>query len=225
MKKLDDAEIYLLNFEQADTPASAATTHIGIFLAWALLKGLGASAHINFDYSRLATREITGSTFLNRYCGSTLVDTKDLNAVGAAFANWYYDRYFNDYLDAFGLSPTEPVDVLAKVSDDWISFERVAEVLDARLQEWLRAQGKSESSLPKRPHFASPADESTVVTFAKGSRVGHGRFGPGQVLSSSVEAGRERVLIKFDSGEEKWLAVGIAPLTLLGDASQETPSK
>ncbi len=218
MKKLDDAEIYLLNFEQADTPATAAATLIGIFLAWALLKGLGASAHTNFDYSRLSTREITGSVFLNRYCGSKLVDQHDLNAVGAAFANWYYDRYFNDYLEVFGLSPTEPLDVLARVSDDWTSYERVAKILDARLQEWLKAQGKDESSLLRQPHFTSSADESTVATFATGSRDDQGRFGPGRVLSSAMEAGRERVLLKFDSGEEKWLAVGIAPLTPLGDA-------
>jgi len=218
MKKLDDAEIYLLNFEQADTPPSAATTHIGIFLAWALLKGLGASSHINFDYRRLKAREITGSAFLNRYCGSTLVDKKDLNETGAAFANWYYDRYFHDYLHAFGLSPNAPLDVLAKVSDNWQSYERVATVLDARLLEWMKATGLSASALPAVPDSTTPSNESTAPTFARGSRVGHGRFGPGQVLTSTVEAGRERVLIKFDSGEEKWLAVGIAPLTPLGDA-------
>ncbi|SDE10267.1 hypothetical protein [Aquimonas voraii] len=218
MKKLDDAEIYLLNFEQAGTPPSAATTHIGMFLAWALLKGLGASSHINFDYHRLKAREITGSEFLNRYCGSTLVDKKDLNETGAAFANWYYDRYFHDYLDTFGLSPNASLDVLAKVSDNWQNYERVATVLDTRLLEWMEATGLSASSLSDAPDSTTAKNDSTAPTFASGARVGHGRFGPGEVLTSTVEAGRERVLIKFDSGAEKWLAVGIAPLTLLHDS-------
>lgn len=217
MKKLDDAEIYLLNFELVSTPASAATTHMGIFLAWALLKGLGASSHVHLDYYRLRAREITGSAFLNRYCGSTLVDVKDFNPPGALFANWYYDRYLRDYLEVFGLSPDAPVDVLASVNDDWSSYDRVAAVLDARLLEWMRAQGLSASILSQPLDATPPEDDSPPATYAAGSRVGHGRFGPGRVLGSAVEAGRERVLVQFDSGEEKWMAVGIAPLTPLDD--------
>lgn len=219
MKKLDDAEIYLLNFERPDTPNSASTTHIGIFLAWALFKGLGAPSHINFDYGRLLAREITGSTFLNRYCGATLVDQKDLNATGCAFANWYYDRYLHDYLDVFGLAHDEPRDVLATVRDDWSTYDKVAAVLDTRLLEWAKANGLSESSLPGPPRLADTPEQNTrASTFPTGARVSHARFGRGQVLTAAAEAGRERVLVKFDSGEEKWMAVGIAPLSLLSDA-------
>lgn len=216
MKKLDDAEIYLLNFEHPDTPSSASTTHIGIFLAWALLRGLGSLSHVNFDFDRLRRREITGATFLDRYCGSKLVDQQDLNATGSAFAAWYYGRYLQDYLQVFGISADAPLDVLSEVKDDWASFDKVALVLDGRLREWLASVGLDESSIVAPLAAPEPPGQTAVLTFAAGDRVRHDRFGDGTVLTCVVERGMERALVAFESGEEKWLAVGVAKLERTG---------
>jgi hypothetical protein len=216
MRKLDDAEIYLLDFEDPDTPQTAGSTHIGIFLAWALLRGLGSPQHIQFDFGRLRKREITGATFLDRYCASKLIDSSDLNPMGAAFAGWYYERYLSDYLQVFGLDPDGALDQLAQVSDDWASYDRVAVVLEERLREWLAANAIAPAAIvpPTLPEEPTGADGQR--SFAAGERVRHSRFGPGTVLACTIEAGAERALVAFDSGEEKWLALAFARLERIG---------
>ena len=75
--KYDDAEYLFLNFE-TERDNDDAGTHIGMYLAWAILRGLGgehfsapeAASHIQ----RLKAREITGAEVLWDRCDGKLTD-------------------------------------------------------------------------------------------------------------------------------------------------------
>lgn len=213
--KIDDAETWFLAFEQPDTPQEAGSTHIGIFFAWALLKGLGAARHHNFDFGRLQRREFTGPAFLRRYCDGKLLDAEDLAPVGAAFAASYYPGYMLDYLRVFGIDANSAPDVLARVPDTWASFDRVSAMLDERLAGWLRTAGASFAPpVPPAP-WAGPPPAGPAATFAAGAKVRHVKFGTGVVLHAEVDRGQERVLVAFEAVGEKWLDARFAKLERL----------
>jgi hypothetical protein len=136
--KIDDAEMYFLNFE-AELPSEAGGTHIGLFLGWAMLRGL-ASPALAGHLPALVSRTQTGRDLLFRHCDGKLWET-DLTERGNSFAASYYSAgYLQDYLRMFGLQD-EPFDELAKVPDDLRSQEAVCARLDRRYSEWRMTQG------------------------------------------------------------------------------------
>src|SRR5713101_5972437 len=86
-----------------DLPQENSGTHIGMFLAWAIMNHMEGDEHQEDCPSSLAAvreRQMTGRQFLFRECDGKLGDV-DLNEEGTAFAKDYYgdpDRlYLKDY--------------------------------------------------------------------------------------------------------------------------------
>ncbi|MGM9481479.1 tetratricopeptide repeat protein [Roseateles sp. NT4] len=140
--KYDDSEYFFLNFE-TDLDKAAAHTHIGMYLAWAVLSGLGrddeGGSRRASETARLRAREITGGQFLSRLCDGKLTDA-DFNAEGNAFASHYYGRrFYDDYAQAFDKqipSTGHDADDICSVPDTWANFDLLRPVLDRRLAQW-----------------------------------------------------------------------------------------
>lgn len=133
--KYDDASFYPT---ESGWPESARFTHIGMFLAWALLRGLGSDEEDGEgvpeeEVDELRARLVTPGR-LTDACDDKFTSSA-LNEEGNAFAASYYasGRYFEDYSAVLCDGPS-----LLSVPDAWESFDRIAPVLDARLERWRR---------------------------------------------------------------------------------------
>lgn len=140
--KFDDASWHYEGDYPDDMPDSAAATHIGMFLAWALLHGMAGEELADDSAEALAAlqrRELSGAQFLITELDEKLID-EDLNAEGAAFALAYYvgddhdSRYIDDYFAAFSVDEAS----LYRVPDTWEHYERLAPAIDARYARWIR---------------------------------------------------------------------------------------
>ncbi len=163
--KYDDAEFCFLNFE-TELDNNAANTHIGMYLAWAVLRGLGGDARGDERWARecerLRRREITGGQLLSDLCDCKLTDW-DLNAEGNAFTAAYYESTFaKDYERALGHAMPKsghPTDDFCSVPDTWENFDRLAPLLDRRLAAWRAQRGPAaaagDSGLALQPLAAS----------------------------------------------------------------------
>ncbi|WP_137873782.1 hypothetical protein [Rhodococcus sp. Q] len=131
-----------------DAGPAAAATHIGVFLAWAVLGG-----HVSQELAEDAAHELaalrerttTPAAFVLAVCDGKLVD-EDLDEVAAAFATAYYaggdqsteddgGLYFEDYIDAVSPGDGEPEDVY-RVPDTWETYDLVGPLVDARFTQW-----------------------------------------------------------------------------------------
>src|SRR5687768_958748 len=91
-----------------DLPDEAGGTHIGMFLAWAILRGLEGKNLHEFPDELLAVRgrQMTGRDFLMRVCDGKFWQD-DLDREGQAFAQTYYQNekkpnYYQDYEAVLG---------------------------------------------------------------------------------------------------------------------------
>ncbi len=121
-------------------PAENAGTHIGMFLAWAIMAGLESGMHQRDSGAGLEAvrgRRMTGRRFLAEFCDEKLT-SEMLNEIGSRFAEAYYESdpplYFLDYDRVLGSAlPT-----LYHVEDSWENFDRLAPVIQARFDAWRR---------------------------------------------------------------------------------------
>lgn len=142
--KYDDATWHSGGEFPQDLKPEAGGTHVGLFLAWALLSGLAGALHLEEmteELEELRRREITPGAFFLRHCDGKLTDD-DLSDEGNAFAQSYYGtsdapiNYFADYGEAL----ERDLPSLYHVPDTWDSFERLKPILDQRLSEWRATQ-------------------------------------------------------------------------------------
>lgn len=126
----------------AGLPPEAAATHSGIFLAWALLAGLGGEYHLvdsAEEFERLLARKRTPGQYFLAVCDGKLT-AEDFSAEGNAFTRAYYQQdgasFIADYQEylANGL-PSE-----YHVADSWANFDKLQPVLDRRLANWRRGR-------------------------------------------------------------------------------------
>jgi len=117
-------------------PQEAGGTHIGLFVAWVIHRGLESEELREQSADALALvreRRMTGREFLFQE-----LDEKfwpgELNDEGNAFVDDYYraNTYYSDYAEALA----EEVETLYHVEDSWANFDRLAPVLDRRLGDW-----------------------------------------------------------------------------------------
>ncbi|MBD8078782.1 hypothetical protein [Cellulosimicrobium arenosum] len=130
----------------ADVGPGGAATHIGVFLAWAVLEG-----HASADLLRDATDEVVGlraraatGARLVLARGGALTDA-DLDDDAAAFAAAYYTGdeddpdgaglYLEDYVDAASPDAGDPEDVY-RVPDTWETYDLVGPLISARFSQW-----------------------------------------------------------------------------------------
>jgi len=127
-----------------DLPPEAAGTHIGMFLAWAILRRRISARH---EPGVLAVRRrtATGRDYLFAACEGALRE-EDLDEEGAAFARVYYqdghgnirrDGYLADYERVLGGELKD----LYRVADTWPNFDLLAKVMDLRFDQWQKRHG------------------------------------------------------------------------------------
>lgn len=133
--KYDDASWHYGGDFPDGLPPENGATHIGMFLAWAIMRDLVGELHREESQESLAkvkARQMTGAEFLIRECDEKFTD-EDLGDEGNAFARQYYKaQYFDDYCD---------VHVAYEVEDSWDNFDVIRPKLDERFDAW-RAQQK-----------------------------------------------------------------------------------
>jgi hypothetical protein len=127
--------------EAQPLPKGHAATHIGMFLAWAVLNGFGGDYHRERSAEHLAKlcrREITGRQFFEAACNERFSE-KDLSEQGNAFAQYYYadetgkrGLYFADYRKTLAAG----VPSFWHVADTWDNYEKIAVVISRRFEEW-----------------------------------------------------------------------------------------
>jgi hypothetical protein len=134
MPKLDDWSWHngADNFP-TNLPPENGGTHMGMFAAWAIHRGLWTEdPYWAEDLERVRRREITGRDFLLEHASGKL-DSDDLTAKGKAFAEAYYEKDFvEDYDKAVG----DGVSSLYEIEDSWGNYDRVAQAIDKRWATW-----------------------------------------------------------------------------------------
>ena len=141
--KYDDASWHYDGDFPSDLSTIAGSTHIAMFLAWAMLNGLASeyqAAECAEELARLKARNIGPVEWFAAACDGKFTD-EDLNDEGNAFAKTYYgdgtglntkaDGYIEDYGRCF-----QPLPSLYHVPADWGSYDRIAQVLSRRLKAW-----------------------------------------------------------------------------------------
>jgi hypothetical protein len=124
-----------------DLVPEAGATHTGMFLAWAILAGLGGGFH-HSEFPKhaemLRRRSVAPGAFFLEYCDGKLTD-EDLNAEGNAFAAHYYafdqTLFIKDYECIVGQGLTS----LYHAADSWENFDLLKPLLDKRYEEWKAA--------------------------------------------------------------------------------------
>jgi hypothetical protein len=141
--KYDDASWHSGGDFPKDLPEEAAATHTGMFVAWALLSGLGGEIHVEDgpgELEALTSRDVTPGAFFMSMCDGKFTD-EDLNDEGNAFARDYFvfdtGKYLQDYEKTVGSNLAS----LYHVADTWETFDRLKPVLDERFREWKASGG------------------------------------------------------------------------------------
>jgi len=136
--KYDDASWHYGGDFPQDLPNEAGATHIGMFLAWALLTDLGGELHVDDcpgELAELKAREVTPGQYFIAACDEKLTD-EDLSEEGNAFAQSYYDgEYISDYIGVVA----KDMDAVYRAEDTWDNFDLLKPVIDKRFEEWRRA--------------------------------------------------------------------------------------
>ncbi len=138
MTKYDDASWHYGGDFPDDLPDEAGATHIGMFLAWALLAGLAGELHFDDfaeDLETLRRREITPGAYLLRCCDGKFTD-EDLNEDGNAFAAAYFQFETGQYLADYERTLAGKLPTTYHVADTWENFDRLRPILDQRFREW-----------------------------------------------------------------------------------------
>ncbi|HTL49674.1 MAG TPA: hypothetical protein VL219_03365 [Steroidobacteraceae bacterium] len=140
--KYDDASWHAGESFPNDLAPEAAGTHTGMFVAWALLAGLGSELHVleqSDELERLRQRRITPGQFFLLVCSGKFLD-EDLNAEGNAFAQAYFELDRGNYLGDYREYLVKGLASEYHVSDTWTNFEKLRPVLDRRLANWRRGR-------------------------------------------------------------------------------------
>ncbi|AWH55179.1 hypothetical protein C1924_19285 [Stenotrophomonas sp. ESTM1D_MKCIP4_1] len=139
--KYDDASWHSDGDFPADLPPEAGATHIGMYLAWLLLRGMASEELLDDmqdELEALTERTMTPGQFL-LVCDGKLVDDM-ISDEANAFTAEYYDmengQYLDDYEDLLG----EHVPDLYHVADTWENFDRLAPVIAQRFAAWQTTQ-------------------------------------------------------------------------------------
>lgn len=128
----DDAEWHYDSVGELGLDTAAASTHIGMFMAWLALHGLTQSDR---NPTELHSRTITPGEYLRRYCVNQ-IDPSMLTDTGNAFTEAGYRAYLSGYRNVpavarHGERYGEP--------DTWETYDEVAPMIDELYAEWRSA--------------------------------------------------------------------------------------
>lgn len=123
-------------------PEEAAATHAGMFLAWAILRGMVGKEHAEDfadDLDELRARTVTPGAYLMRLDGK--FTDEELNEEGNAFAASYFDLEKGQYLTDYEKVLAKGLPSTYHVADSWDNFDRLQPTIDKRFKEWQSKQG------------------------------------------------------------------------------------
>jgi dihydrofolate reductase len=124
----------------AELPPENGGTHIGMFLAWAIINDLHGDLHreeSQASVERVKKRAMTGREFLFKECDEKFWDN-DLNDEGNAFASWYYESegdHISNYLEDYEAALGRDLPTLYHVEDTWENYDRIASIISQRFME------------------------------------------------------------------------------------------
>jgi hypothetical protein len=130
-----------------DLPADCGGTHIGMYLAWLIRRGLDTPELLRLvgeQRDAVLQQRISGRTLLLEELDGKLFEAL-LTPEGQAFTKAYYET--NQYLQDYDAVLGGELPTLYHVEDTWENFDRLAPVLDRRLAQW-RAGSSPGSSPP-----------------------------------------------------------------------------
>jgi len=136
--KYDDASWHYGGDFPSDLPNAAGGTHIGMFVSWCLLNGLGGEIHAEeFPdiLEKLRNRGLTPGAWFFQACDGEFTD-EDLSEEGNDFAKNYFDFDVGQYLDDYQNSVGSDLPTLYHVSDTWQTFDVLSPIIQGRYQEW-----------------------------------------------------------------------------------------
>jgi hypothetical protein len=130
--KYDDASWHYGGEFPAELPQEAGATHMGMFVAWALLSGY-ANPKLDLDFGELTLRTTTPGAFLvDNLDGKFISDW--LSDEGRGFTQVYYHSdnhyYTNDYIKVLG----QDLKSIYHVQDTWENFDLLKPVIDDKLE-------------------------------------------------------------------------------------------
>jgi hypothetical protein len=140
--KYDDASWHYNGDFPEDLDTAAGATHIGMFVAWALLADLGGELHtdeFSQELTQLRERKTTPGQYFIANCDEKFTD-EDLNDEGNEFASAYFDQQNGSYLDDYEQTLGEDVSTLYHVADTWENFDKLKPVVDVRYNEWKKSR-------------------------------------------------------------------------------------
>jgi hypothetical protein len=140
--KFDDASWHYGGKFPKDLPNAAGATHTGMYLAWALLSGLGGAIHADKfaeNIDRLRSRSVTPGAFFLEVCDGKFSE-EDLNEEGNTFTSVYFDFENGKYLADYERTVGQGLPELYYVKDTWENFDLLGPVLSRRLNTWRWAQ-------------------------------------------------------------------------------------
>ena len=149
MANIDRADWHYGGNYPNDLPPENGGTHIGMYLAWIILRGLGSKElvqHSGDTYNWVRNREVTGRDLLFTKFDEKFFDDL-LSAEGKAFTRSYYETngFANDYDRVLG----GDLPTLYHVENTWENFDKLAPVLDERLAAWRTLSSRGEDSEPQ----------------------------------------------------------------------------
>jgi hypothetical protein len=143
--KYDDASWHYGGDFPSGLPDSAGATHIGMFVAWAVLNGLAGPLHTEDateELERLEGRSVTPGEWFLSVCDGKFTH-HDLNDVGNQFALAYYEvEGSGSYLDDYGQAFPE-TEVLYYVPDSWATFSVLEPLIRTRFETWRNSRRAS----------------------------------------------------------------------------------
>ena len=135
-------------------PPENGATHIGMYLGWAIKRGLAGEFHIENSHNALdAVRSgrLSGRDFLLEQCDEKFWE-EDLNDEGNRFKAAYYDaHYFDDYMECLDSDDAKSVYHYNNSPENQALVEAL---LDRRFAAWKQEQRAGTAS--PRPSKSSP---------------------------------------------------------------------
>ena len=148
--KYDDASWHYGGDFPRDLPIEAGATHIGMFVAWALISGLAGELHTEDfpdELEALRTRSVTPGAFFLEHCDGKFTD-EDLSDQGNAFAAAYFNLESGDYLADYENVLGGSLPSLYHVQDTWQNFDLLKPTLDTRFTEWSNTGHRQPEETP-----------------------------------------------------------------------------
>lgn len=130
--KYDDWGWHIEAAVDAGQPMEAGFVHIGLYLAWLIRHDLHEPAALPRDHvAAVKSGEMSGSDLADDIDGKLVSDV--LTDEGAAFSDFYYPTYGDDFASVFASQAAY------EVEDTPANYERIAVVLDAAFAAWTAA--------------------------------------------------------------------------------------